>query len=284
MKRADDIRILMCRPEHFTVDYVINPWMEGNVEDTSPERAMRQWRDLRETIERFAEVVEMEPVDGLPDMVFTANAGTVCGDRAVVSRFFHPQRQGESAHFARWFRENGFDVLELPEGMNFEGAGDSLLDRGGEWIWAAYGFRTDLESHAPLAEWLGREVVSLKLADPYFYHLDTCMCPLADGYLLYYPAAFEDRSRAEIERRVPAHKRIPVSDEDAGQFACNTVTVGQDIVMNRATAALRGKLQQAGFRLHEVNLSEFIKSGGSAKCLTLKVTEPEPAVAARASA
>jgi N-dimethylarginine dimethylaminohydrolase len=272
---AQETRILMCSPEHFHVDYVINPWMEGNVDQASPDRARAQWRVLRDTLARFATIVEVPPAADLPDMVFTANAGTVCGTRAVLSRFFHPERQGEAAHFGRWFRDNGFEVLELPEGVHYEGAGDSLLDRDGEWIWAGYGFRTDLESHAHVARWLGREVVSLKLVDPYFYHLDTCMCPLSGGYLLYYPAAFDDASRREIERRVPAHKRIAVSDEDAERFACNTVYVGRRVVMNRASAPLRRRLEQSGFEVHEVDLSEFIKAGGSAKCLTLKVTEPE---------
>lgn len=280
---AHDTRILMCSPEHFHVDYVINPWMEGNVDQASPEGARRQWRALRAALSRFATVVELPPADGLPDMVFTANAGTVCGDRAVLSRFFHPERQGEADHFGRWFRDNGFEVLELPDGVHYEGAGDSLLDRAGDWIWAGHGFRTDLASHALVAEWLGREVVSLRLVDPYFYHLDTCMCPLADGYLLYYPAAFDDAARREIERRVPAHKRIAVGDEDAEQFACNTVNVGRNIVMHRASGALRQRLKQSGFAVHEVDLSEFIKAGGSAKCLTLKVTEPEPAASHRAT-
>ncbi len=277
-------RILMCPPDHFNVDYVINPWMEGNVDQASPERARGQWRVLRDTIARFAEVVELAPDAALPDMVFTANAGTVCGQRAVVSRFFHPQRQGESAHFARWFRDNGFEVLELPEDIHYEGAGDSLIHRGGDWFWAGYGFRTDLASHAMVSQWLRMEVVSLKLVDPYFYHLDTCMCPLADGYLLYYPAAFDAAANREIETRVPAHKRIAVTDEDAERFACNSVTIGRVVIMNRASSALRQRLEQSGFELHEVDLSEFIKAGGSAKCLTLKVTEPEPSAVESASA
>lgn len=281
---AQETRILMCSPDHFHVDYVINPWMEGNVDQASPEGARRQWRALRDTLARFATIVEVPPARELPDMVFTANAGTVCGSRAVLSRFFHPERQGEAEHFGRWFRDNGFEVLELPEGTHYEGAGDSLLDRAGEWIWAGYGFRTDLESHALVADWLGREVVSLKLVDPYFYHLDTCMCPLADGYLVYYPAAFDAASQREIERRVPAHKRIAVADEDAEQFACNTVNIGRDIVMHRASAPLRQRLARSGFDVHEVDLSEFIKAGGSAKCLTLKVTEPEASAAVRATA
>lgn len=281
---AHDTRILMCSPEHFHVDYVINPWMEGNVDQASPEGARRQWRALRDTLARFATIVEVPPARELPDMVFTANAGTVCGNRAVLSRFFHPERQGEAEHFGNWFRNHGFEVLELPEGIHYEGAGDSLLDRAGEWIWAGHGFRTDFESHKFVADWLGREVVSLRLVDPYFYHLDTCMCPLADGYLLYYPAAFDDAARREIEQRVPAHKRIAVTDDDAEQFSCNTVNIGRHIVMHRASDALRQRLKQAGFEVHEVDLSEFIKSGGSAKCLTLKVTEPEAVASNRATA
>lgn len=285
MSAMNRTRILMCPPDYFDVDYVINPWMEGNVDAASPERARLQWCALRDTIAGVAEVVEMAPAKGLPDMVFTANAGTVCGPRAVVSNFYHPQRQGESAYFADWFRAQGFAVLELPRGVVFEGAGDSLIHRGGEWIWAAYGQRTDLQSHALVADWLGWELVSLRLVNPYFYHLDTCMCPLADGYLMYWPAAFDMEARAEIARRVPAHKRIEVSDEDAKQFACNTVNIGEHVIMNRASAGLRRQLTRAGFRVHEVDLSEFIKSGGSAKCLTLKLTEPErPMAADRVSA
>lgn len=265
----------MCPPDHFHVDYVINPWMEGNVDNVSLELTRQQWRNLRDTIARFAIVDEVAPAPELPDMVFTANAGTVCGKRAVLSRFFHPERQGEAAHFERWFREHGFEVLVPPEGMHYEGAGDSLIDRGGDWIWAGYGFRTDLESHRLVADWLDREVVSLKLASPYFYHLDTAMCPLAGGYLIWYPAAFDDASRAEVERRVPAHKRIAVTEDDARRFACNTVNIGRHVIMNRASAPLRARLTQSGFELHEVELSEFLKSGGSAKCLTLKTTEPE---------
>lgn len=280
MNTMNRTQILMCPPDHFEVDYVINPWMDGNVDAASPELARAQWRKLRDAIASVAEVVELPPVAGLPDIVFTANAATVCGDRAVVSNFYHAQRQGETAHFAAWFRAQGFAVLELPKGMVFEGAGDALLHRGGDWIWAAYGQRTDLESHAVVARWLQWELVSLRLVDPYFYHLDTCLCPLADGYLMYWPKAFDAESNREIECRVPAHKRIVVSDDDASQFACNAVNVGAHVFMNRASTELRGALARAGFELHEVNLSEFIKSGGSAKCLTLKLTEPERPMAA----
>lgn len=276
-------RILMCEPRHYHVEYVINPWMKGNVDAVSPARARVQWQALRATLARHAEVVEVPPAPELPDMVFTANAGTVCGERVVVSRFRHRERQGEAVLFAKWFREHGFEVMELPEGIDYEGAGDSLLDRGGDWIWAGHGQRTDIESHGPVAEWLGRELVSLELVDPLFYHLDTCMCPLTGGWVMYYPAAFDAAAIAEIERRVPPGRRIVVDDEDARRFACNAVNVGRVVVMNRASDALRGRLTDAGFELQEVDLGEFIKAGGSAKCMTLKLDEPDAAAAARAA-
>ena len=116
--------------------------------------------------------------------------------------------------------------------------------------------------------------MSSRLVAPRFYHIDTCLCPLDGGYLLYHPPAFDDASRAEIERRVPPAKRIPASIENAGHFACNAVSVGKRIFMNRTGAMLVAALEERGFSVSQLDLSEFLKAGGSAKCLTLKLTEP----------
>ncbi len=130
-------------------------------------------------------------------MVFTANPGLVLGQTVVLSRFFHPERQGEEPYFQQWFEAQGYTVHQLPKSLPFEGAGDALLDRSGRWLWAGYGFRSELDSHPYLAKWLDVEVLSLRLVDRRFYHLDTCFCPLTDGYLLYYPAAFDTYSNRE---------------------------------------------------------------------------------------
>jgi N-dimethylarginine dimethylaminohydrolase len=272
-------RILMCAPDHFHVNYAINPWMKGNEDQVSQEEADRQWRTLRRLVGRFAEVVEVPPKPGVPDMVFTANAGTVCGKRAVLSRFAHKERQPEEPYFKAWFERNGFDVLELPPEVSFEGAGDSLFDRGGNWLWAGWGFRTDEASHAYLAEWLGVEVLSLHLVDERFYHIDTCFCPLSGGWLMYHPGAYDVHSNQLIEERVPAEKRIIVSEEDAANFACNAINVGPHVILNQVSDELRERLQESGFEVHETPLSEFLKAGGSAKCLSLKLDEPEPVTA-----
>jgi lysine-ketoglutarate reductase/saccharopine dehydrogenase-like protein (TIGR00300 family) len=269
-------QILMCAPEHYNVDYEINPWMEGNINRSSQEQALAQWNQLYQVLRRYATVELVTPQPGWPDMVFTANAGLVLGDRVVLSRFFHPERQGEEPHFQKWFEERGYQVLLLPASLPFEGAGDALMDRAGGWLWAGYGFRSELDSHPYLAQWLNVEVLSLRLVDRRFYHLDTCFCPLTDGYLLYYPLAFDTYSNRLIELRVPEDKRIVIDEVDAVNFACNTVNVERVVVMNKASAKLQQQLADRGFTVVETPLTEFLKAGGAAKCLTLRMNEPHP--------
>ena len=270
-------RYLMCPPEFFQVDYVINPWMEGNIDRANGTLAAEQWHRLHAILGRQVKVELLEPLAGSPDMVFTANAGLVLGDQVVLSRFLHPERQSEEPHFRDWFRQNGFRVHELPKDLPFEGAGDALLDRATPLLWAGYGFRTELESHALIANLLGIEVVSLRLIDKRFYHLDTCLCPLEGGFLMYYPAAFDARSNAQIEHRIPTEKRIVLDEGDAIHFAANAVNIGETLILHRAGEALKTQLSAAGFQIFEEPLTEFIKSGGAARCLTLRLTElPKP--------
>jgi N-dimethylarginine dimethylaminohydrolase len=267
-------KILMCPPDYFTVDYVINPWMAGHESSLDIDLAKKQWQLLRDAIEKYAEIVEMEPQPGLPDLVFTANAGTVYGNKAIASHFMPHERRPEEVHYKKWFRDNGFELLDLDEKIGFEGAGDCLFDRGGPWLWTGYGYRTEIEAHAEIQKFLDVELVSIKLTDSRFYHIDTCFCPLTDGFLMYHPPAFDFDSRIAIESRIPPHKRIIVDTMDAGNFACNAVNVGDTVILNKASDPLKARLMLAGFKVQEVGLSEFLKAGGSAKCLTLKLVEP----------
>jgi len=271
---TDPIRFLMCAPDHYDVDYVINPWMEGNIHKSSSSVAAEQWEKLYHIIKDHAIVELVKPEQGWPDMVFTANAGLVLGKTVVLSRFYHPERQGEEPHFKAWFESQGFTVHELPKDVPFEGAGDALFDREGRWLWAGYGFRSELDAHPAIAEWLDVEVLSLRLMDERFYHLDTCFCPLTGGYLLYYPAAFDGYSNRLIEMRVPAEKRIAISEPDAVNFACNAVNINDIVILNKATKELRDRLEAVGYRVIETPLTEFLKAGGASKCLTLRITEP----------
>ena len=190
-------RILMCAPTYFEVSYVINPWMTGHVHDTTSERSERQWDALRETVQRHADVVIQPPAAGQPDMVFAANAGLVFGNTFVPSRFRYDERKGEEPHNHAFFARHSFDIVELPEGIFFEGAGDALFDRGTHRrLWMGHGHRSDLDAAPTLARLLDVEVLPLKLADPRFYHLDTCFCPLANA--AYSSMMCEPKSLARV--------------------------------------------------------------------------------------
>jgi len=268
-------RILMCPPDYFSVDNVINPWMAGNEGQLDLEIARRQWDNLYATLSAVATVELLDPQPGLPDLVFTANAGLVCGRRVVPSHFMPQERRPEEAYIKGWLADQGFELCVLPDDVGFEGAGDCLIDRGGPWLWTGFGFRTEIEAHAYLADWFAREVVSIRLTDARFYHIDTCLCPLTGGYLLYYPDAFDAASNGEIEQRIPPQRRIVVSAEDAALFACNAVNVAEHVFLHDCSSELESRLNQLGFQLHRTQLSEFLKSGGSAKCLTLRLSETE---------
>lgn len=265
---------LMCPPEYFDVSYIINPWMNGNMRRIDNALAKQQWRALYDVVTDHATVRLVQPQPGSPDMVFTANAGLVKGRKFLASRFRYPERQYEEPYFADWFRDRGYDVSLMPRHVPFEGAGDALVERGADRLWLAYGHRSVLAAREVIADRFGGEIVTLKLTDQRFYHLDTCFCPLDGGHLLYYPAAFDAPSQEAIARLVPAGRRIAVAEEDALAFACNAVAMGRRIVVNRASGAFVEALARHGFEVLQTPLSEFMKAGGSAKCLTLRLDEP----------
>jgi N-dimethylarginine dimethylaminohydrolase len=264
---------LMCSPELYEVNYVINPWMEGNVHACSKREAAAQWEQLRTAISRFARVELVEPQPGSPDMVFTANAGLVRHGVVALSRFLHPERQGEEPHFGKWFGDSGFLVRETPRATPFEGEGDALFEWDGSRLWAGHGVRTLHCTHQWLMDIWDIEVISLRLMDPRFYHLDTCFCPLFGGYVMYFAKAFDAESLAKIEQQYPHDKRICVDDADALRFACNAVNVGRVIVLNEVSWKLSRQLEQLDFCVVQVPLTEFLKAGGAAKCLALRLSE-----------
>lgn len=275
---------LMCPPKLYDVNYVINPWMAGNVRRSSREQAAEQWQQLHHALQQVARVMLVEPQPGLPDMVFTANAGLVRQGVAAVSSFFHPERQGEESHFRKWFDEAGFRVCQMPSGTPFEGEGDALFEADGSRLWAGHGVRTLHSSHSHLQDLWDIEVISLRLVDPRFYHLDTCFCPLWNGHVMYFPAALDAKSNAAIEMRYPPGRRIPVLEEDALRFACNAINVGRLILLNEISADLSCRLQARGFDVVQVRLTEFLKAGGAAKCLALRLSEMDVTHSAKAPA
>lgn len=266
-------RILMCPPDHYGIEYEINPWMNRSL-GAVRELAFRQWRHLHDTLKALGVQVEtMTPQPGLPDLVFTANAGLIFGNTFLSSRFRHEVRAKESPHFDAWLAGHGFEVKHLPENSFHEGAGDALFC--GDTLFAGYRTRSDASAHQWVGKTLGVRVLPLELVNSRFYHLDTCFCPLAPGEALYFPNAFDTYGQRVLNTHVP--KLIPVVEEEAHRFGCNAVVVGKTVVHNSRCPRLAEELARAGYQSVEVELDEFLKAGGSAKCLTLRLDGEEAA-------
>ena len=268
---------LMCPPEFFQVDYVINPWMEGNIDRANGPMAAEQWHRLHAILAGQGNVDLITPLAGSPDMVFTANAGLVLGDDAVLSRFLHPERQSEEPHFRNWFQQNGFRVHELPKDLPFEGAGDALFDRVRPLLWAGYGFRTELDTHALIAELLGIEVsvcgssISASIISiPVSARSREAFCCTIRRLSTPDPTP---RSNTGFRR-----KNVLSSTKQTLSISPLTRSISATLSFSIARAMRsRSRLSAAGFQVFEAPLTEFIKSGGAARCLTLRLNElPKP--------
>jgi arginine dihydrolase len=266
-------RILMCPPDFYGIEYEINPWMQRS-RQADRAMAVAQWRKLRAMLESAGATIEtMPPVPGLPDLVFTANAAIIYRQQAILARFRHKERQGETPYDQAWLAEHRFAVRSPPPGVYFEGAGDALFC--GDTLFAGYRIRSDARGHQQIGAALGCRVIPLELVDPYYYHLDTCFCPLAPGVAIYFPRAFDDYARRALAAYVP--ELIAVVPEEAQRFACNAVVVGRTVVTNSGCPRLHDDLRRRGCNPRETPLDEFVKAGGSAKCLTLRLDGEEAA-------
>jgi N-dimethylarginine dimethylaminohydrolase len=261
-------RFLMCSPDFYGVEYEINPWMSLR-RNAVKETARQQWDRLVRRLTSLPDVkVEfVDPQPGLPDMVFTANAGLVTGKRFITSSFRPPQRREESPHYERWFAERDYEVLRLPDDIYFEGEGDAL--RAGDTWFEGYYFRSDARAHEVLSDMLGKEVLPLRLIDPRYYHLDTCFCPLDEDTAIVYPGAFDDYSLQALRERLP--RIINVEAEEAERFCCNAIVVGRTVITAIGCPDLQTNLRRRGYEVHALDFSEYIKAGGAAKCLVLGV-------------
>jgi N-dimethylarginine dimethylaminohydrolase len=262
-------RYLMCRPTYFAVDYAINPWMDPTA-PVDAERAVAQWTTLYELYRSLGHTVELiDPVPGLPDMVFAANGATVVDGRVYGAQFRHPERADEGPAYLGWFERNGFDV-HAAKSVN-EGEGDLLL--AGQMILAGTGTRTEHAAHAEAQELFGRPVITLQLVDPRYYHLDTALAVLSHtgpaGNVAYYPEAFSAGSQEVLRRLYP--DAVLATAEDAAALGLNAVSDGRRVVLPSAAVRLAGQLASRGFEPVPVDVSELHKAGGGPKCCTLEV-------------
>lgn len=282
---------LMTDPAAFDVSYRINPWMRPDAwSDGHAQAARAGSAALKAALEAAGGHVEtIEAVHGLPDLVFPANAAVVLDGVALMARFRHPERQGEEPVFRAVFQRlkaRGVirEIVDLPESLFHEGAGDAIWDAERRLFWCGHGPRSSRAAIPVLRRTFGQETVALELATEQFYHLDTCFCPLAGGKVLYYPPAFTDDALATIRARIPESQRIEASEAEAAAFCVNAVNLDSRIIMAKAPESLRNTLRARGYELTEVDLAPFILSGGAAFCMTLRLDRTSQPAHARFAA
>ncbi len=254
----------MSPPDHFVVEYAINPWMDVSM-PVDTELALKQWERLRETLVGLGHVVHvLPPQHGLPDMVYAANGAFAVDGTVYGARFKHPQRFEEAAVHRRFYVDNGWRYVAPTETNEGEGDFAYLPAAYGGLILAGYGYRTEATAHAEAQEALGRAVVSLRLVDPHFYHLDVALAAIDDANVAYYPGAFSAPSRRVLRQLFP--DAVLADEADALAFGLNLVSDGRHVVLNTDASGLVSKLRKAGYAPVPVELSELKKGGGSVKC------------------
>lgn len=262
------MKILMCRPDYYGIEYEINPWM--NIQQKADHQiAMNQWEALyQKIIQCGAEIDLITPIAGLPDMVFTANAGLLYKNKIILSHFKFKERQNELLYFKSWFEKAGFDIANTikTDTPFFEGAGDALL--AGDQLFVGYGFRSERRFYDE-ANFLNHDkLVYCELTNPYYYHLDTCFCPLNNELAIWYPDAFTLDSQKNMSAQI---KLLAVTKEEAKQFACNAVVIDKHVILPTGCPQISNILETYGYVVHSLPMNEYLKAGGACKCLTLTI-------------
>lgn len=267
----ETMKILMCKPSYYDIEYEINPWMNRRVKAEHP-KAVSQWEKLYSTIKSCGiNIALVEPQKGLPDMVFTANAGLIKGNRVLLSDFRCPERQGEKHYFKQWFTQASYEIIDKdPESIDFcfEGEGDALFvnDR----LFAGYGIRSDKAYYMNVKQLGAKEIIYCELVDPYFYHLDTCFCPLNETHGMWWPGAFTQNSQHTMQKQL---QLFAVPEAEARKFVCNAIIFDNTVIMPAGCPNTESYLQSLGYKVLTCEMSEFIKAGGACKCLVLYLSQ-----------
>ncbi len=272
----------MIEPTYYSIEYVINPWMNPTVwaSDITNNHYMatQAWRTLRKTLVEFGANVHVLPgIENCPDMVFAANSAVVLNGKAFISRFRYPERQKEELHLGKYFYQLGkqhkliqaFGVI--PKYLVQEGVADAIWDDKRQIFWTGYGQRSTQEASKFVGDFFQQGYIALELATKQFYHLDTCFCCLSGGEILFYPGAFTQNSLQAI--RDLGEFCLELNWEEAHAFGANAICLGKNIIVPKTPSTrLIEILSERGYNVTQLDLSPFILAGGAAACLTLNLS------------
>lgn len=258
-------KLLMCPPAGLMEECELAPWMSRRNE-CSGDPTCRAWYHLYRTLydEIGVEIELIRTTEASPNMMFTANAGLVRGQFALLSNFRYPQKQLEEANFRRWFEANGYKVQSPSIGCKFEGERDAI--HAGGMVLAGYYKRSEICAHRWLSETLALPVMSLQLIDDSLTHLDNCLFPLGDDTVVYYPGAFDEYARRVISN---SFLTIEVSKDDAVRLGCSALTIDNQVVLPAGCSELAFEIEKRGYVTHSVDVSPFQSSAAGCKGLVL---------------
>lgn len=261
-------KFLMCSPEHYEEALPLCQRTLARV-SVNGTLARAQWQILYKVLtdQIGAEVELIEPVRGLPNMVFAAHAGIVSGKTFIRSNYRVKERQPEGAFFEKWFEEHGYSVATIAKGFIFDGEGD-MIPHARQLF---YGYHSKSELHMPELVSAKMELgpASLQLIDDRFHHLDTCLAVLNPDTILYYRDAFSEGANQILRDTVK--NCIVLRRDEALAWACNSIVIDKRIIISNECHLSSEMLRLLGYRVYRIDISEFRKACISVKSLVLRI-------------
>lgn len=271
--------------DYFAVEE-LNPYSSVN-NQPSIEAAKEEYLSLQDTFQNAGiEIIKTPAPENCQDGVYTANWALCLGGLALMANL--PKMRSQESPYAEEALKNlGYDIKRLPEDIRFSGQGDALVC--GKYIFAGYGYRTDLAAHEYIKKSFAREVVSLQTVpaldagkkpivnsitgweDSFFYDIDLALSVINEELIAWCPEAFTPKSQEKM-RAVPIDK-IEVSLEEAiGGFACNLLSTGETVIMSDNAPGLKEQIEKRGLKTVSPKMTELAKGGGYIRCTTLTLS------------
>jgi len=248
-------------------------------ENVDTARAMAQQMELARRIgECGVPVVTFPGHPDTPDAVFPNNAfATAHGKRYIVGHMRHPNRQKETRRedIRRFFRSvlgyTEHDLSQQPVVAELTGA--LVPDRARNIGFVGLSERADTAGAKAMAESFGLEALFQFPLQPDEYHTNVVMAILAGRALVIHPESFADPAVPAAISKFYADRTVVLDESEKLAFAGNCISITDNDVffsqtaLNALAPKKRQQLENWGFRLHGVDVSELEKAGGSLRCM-----------------
>lgn len=284
-RSPDPTAFIVVDPVYYQVKYSINPTMRLNIGKVDQANAKIEWNNFLQSLkqERLSNVSYLKPTEDMFDQVFVQDIGlpfiNVEGEKCFLKSNFNFRERRNEVHVAeKYFSNLGYKIYNIDPKLSWEG-GDLIKIPGRRGYLCGYGTRTDREAIGEIAQVTESPVLGIHLLLDHLFHIDTCVYPLYEDTVIYYPPSISLESVDLLVKFFPHH--IIVSRQEANTLALNLLKVDAKIFYNRNSLSDETKqvIMQHGARMNEdltfvpIELSEFKKGGGSIHCIVKEIYE-----------